>query len=137
MNELFTAIMTHFGLTPLEGFYLAIGGRLYLNVAPQEAVFPYCVYSIVTDYNNLSFTDDQEEFEVQFNIFSQNNSALEAGQLLDSLKDMFDSANLTVSGWNDIEFTRTLVLPNNDFNQVPPINGYSVMYDILLEKERS
>ena len=137
MNALQTGIYNHFKLAPLEGFYLAIGGRLYLNVAPQEATFPYCIYYIFSDQNNPDFSDDHEEFEIQFNIFSQNNSALEAGTLLASLKTMFDDATLTVSGWRHLEIMRTSVLPNNDFDQVPPIQGYSILYDILLEKQRS
>jgi len=137
MNELFTAIMTHFGLVTGSGFYYDIGGRLYLNKAPQQATFPYCVYYVYADENNPDFTDDHEEFEIQFNIFSQNNSALEAGQLLDSLKDMFDHAQLSVSGWRHIEILRTSVLPNNDFEQVPPVQGYTILYDVLLEKQRS
>lgn len=136
MNELFIAITNHFKLKPLEGFYLAIEGRLYLNVAPQEATFPYCVYFIVTDSNDPDFTDDHEEFEMQFNIFSENNSAVEAGSLLSSLKEMFDYAPLNVEGWSNLDFRRTMVLPNNDFLQVPPIQGYSIMYDVLLEKKR-
>jgi len=137
MNALFTGIFTHFGLSPLDGLYLALGGRLYLNKAPQSATFPYCVYYVYADANNPDFTDDHEEFEIQFNIFSQNNSATEAGTLLAHLKTMFDDAALTVVGWNHIEIMRTSVLPNNDFDQVPSIQGYTVLYDLLLEKQRS
>ena len=137
MNALFTAIINHFKLTPLTGFYLAIGGRMYLNKAPQGATFPYCVYFVYADDNDPDFTDDHEEFQIQFNLFSQNNSALEAGQLLEHLKTMFDDAALTVTGWRHLEILRTSVLPNNDTEQVPPIFGYSVLYDITLEKLRS
>lgn len=110
---------------------------MYLNVAPQEATFPYCVYFSVADDNDPHFTDDHEDFEIQFNIFTQDNSALVAGQLLESLKTMFDSSNFSVTGWNLLRFQRIMTLPNNDFTQVPPISGYSVMYDVLLEKQRN
>lgn len=136
MNALFKAIYTYFSLNPTEGFYLDIGGRMYLNVAPQEVTFPYCVYFSVADDSNPDFTDEHEEFEIQFNIFSQNNSALEAGNLLESLKTMFDYCSLSVSGWSHLDFRRTSVLQNNDFGQVPPIQGYSIMYDVLLERTR-
>jgi len=137
MNSLFQGIYAHFSASPLTGFYKDIGGRMYLNVAPQEAVFPYCVYFIAADDSNPDFTDEHEEFEIQFNIFTQDNSALEAGNLLESLKTMFDYCHLTVTGWSHLDFRRTATLPNNDFTQVPPIIGYSVMYDVLLEKKRS
>ena len=139
MNALFEAIINLFTATPTVGFYLAINGRMYLNVAPQDPTspFPYCVYFMVADNNDLDFTDEREEFEIQFNIFSENNSGVEAGTLLESLKDMFDNATLTVDGWSALNFQRTRVLPNNDFTQVPPIHGYSVMYDVLIERQNN
>lgn len=136
MNVLFSAIMTHFGLNPGSGFYNDIGGRLHLYKAPQENIFPYCVYFPAADDADDDFTDDHEDFEIQFNIFSQDNSALEAGNLLESLKTMFDDCSLSVSGWNHIKFQRINTLTNNDTTQVPPIYGYSVMYSVLLEKQR-
>ena len=136
MNALYRAVMVHFGLTPDSGFYDDIGGRLYLNHAPQEATFPYCVFFMVSDDTDPDFTDEHEEITLQFNIFSQENSALEAGNLLESLKTMFDYCHLNVLGWSHLDFRRESVNPNNDFTQVPPIHGYSVMYDVLLEKKR-
>jgi len=137
MNSLFTALYNHFSATTGSGFYNDVSGRMYLNIAPQEATFPYCVYFSVSDVDDLDFSDEHEDFLIQFNIFSQNNSASEAGDLLESLKTMFDDASLTVTGWRHLEFQRSSVTPNNDFGQVPPIQGYSVDYDVLLEKERS
>ena len=106
------------------------------NKAEQGDPFPYCVYFSVSDIDELDFTDEREDFTIQFNIFSQNNSALEAGNLLESLKTMFDDCTLTVTGWRHLNFQRNLTYPNNDFDQVPPIQGYSVEYDVLLERER-
>jgi len=136
MNSLFKGIWDHFSATTGSGFYNDIGGRMYLNIAPQESSFPYAVYFSVTDDNDPDFTDDHEDIEIQFNIFTQNNSALEAGQLLESLKTMFDFCALDVAGWSHLNFQRTMTLPNNDFTQIPPIQGYSVMYDVLLERKR-
>ena len=137
MNSLFTAIYNHFSATTGSGFYNDVSGRMYLNYAPQGATFPYCVYFSVSDDNDLDFSDEHEDFLTQFNIFSQNNSAVEAGNLLKSLKAMFDDCSLTVTGWRHLSFKRGNVYPNNDFSQDPPIIGYSVEYDVLLEKERS
>jgi len=137
MNALFAGIWDHVSATTDSGFYNDVSGRMYLNVAKQESTFPYCVYFSVTDNDELDFSDEHEDFQMQFNIFSQNNSALEAGNLLESLKTMFDDCSLTVTGWDHLYFQRRLVTPLNDFNQVPPIQGYSVEYDVLLEKQRS
>lgn len=137
MNGLFAGIWDHFSATTNSGFYNDVSGRMYLNVAPQEATFPYCVYFSVSDLDELDFSDEHEDFLVQFNIFSKKNSSLEAGELLESLKTMFDNADLTVTGWRALQFQRDSVTPNNDFGQVPPVQGYSVGYDVLLEKRRS
>lgn len=134
MNSLFAAIWDQFSDTTTSGFYNDISGRFYFNNAPQESVFPYCVCFSVDDINDLDFSDEHEDFLLQFNIFTQNSSHLEAGELLESLKTMFDNCSLTVTGWNHLEFKRNNVIPNNDFSQEPPIQGYSIDYDILLER---
>ena len=137
MNLLFQAIYNHFSATTDSGFYNDVSGRMYPNFASQGATFPYCVYFSVTDDNDLDFTDEHEDFLLQFNIFSQNNSALEAGNLLESLKTMFDNCSLTVTGWRHLQFQRGNIYPNGDYEQSPPIQGYSVEYNVLLEKARS
>ena len=137
MNSLFTAIWNRFSATTSTGFYNDISGRLRLNGALQSDPFPYCVYFSVDDDNELDFSDEREDFLLQFNIFTQNSSASQAGTLLESLKTMFDDCSLTVTGWRHLQFQRGNVYPNNDFSQIPPVQGYSVEYNILLEKQRS
>jgi len=136
MNSLFTAIWDRFSSTTASGFYNDLSGRMYLNHAPQETTFPFCVYFVVSDFDELDFAEEREDFAMQFNVFSENNSATEAGNLLGSLKTMFDNCSLTVTNWRHILFQRNFIAQNNDFSQVPPIHGYSVEYDILLEKTR-
>jgi len=109
---------------------------MYLGHAPQETIFPYCVYFSVSDIDELDFSEEREDFLLQFNIFSQNNSSLEAGNLLNSLETMFNNCSLTVTGWRHLQFKQGLVFKNNDFTQTPPIQGYSVEYEVLLEKSR-
>lgn len=136
MNALIAAIKNKYNNSTGHGAYTSINGRCYHNIAPQGATFPYVVYFSVSDVDDLNFTDELEEFLIQFNIFSQSNSALEAGQILENFKSLFDNCNLTVTDWRHIGFQRSLVLPNNDFAQSPPIQGYSIQYDVLIEKAR-
>ena len=137
MNSLFQAVYNRFSSTTGSGFYNDVSGRMYLGHASQGATFPYCVYFSVTDGNDLDFSDEREDFLLQFNIFSQNNSSFEAGNLLESLKTMFDNCSLTVTGWRHLQFQRGNIYPNGDYEQSPPIQGYSVEYNVLLEKARS
>ena len=85
---------------------------------------------------NDTFDSGPEDFLLQFNIFTQNSSASQAGTLLESLKTMFDDCSLAVTGWRHLQFQRGNVYPNNDFSQIPPVQGYSVEYNVLLEKAR-
>ena len=111
------------------------GYRLYPDVVPRGTTIENAI-----TFTNIITTDVYPAVEsrtIQFNIFSQNNSALEAGNLLESLKTMFDNVSLTVTGWRHLQFQRDSVTPNNDFKQVPPVQGYSIDYNVLLEKLRS
>ncbi len=137
MNPLFQAIYNKYNNSTGHGAYTSIAGRFFHNVAPQESTFPYVVYFSVTDVDELNFTDEIEDFIIQFNIFSENNSSLEKGQILENFKSLWDNCNLTVTDWRHIQFQRSLVLENNDFTQAPPIQGYSVQYDVLIEKQRA
>lgn len=136
MNAFYTALYNHFSSTTDSGFYNDISGRLYYGHAPQEATFPYCVYFPVVDVHDEDFTDDREEFTIQFDIFSQNNSATEAGNLLESLKTMFDNCSLTVTDWRHIYFQRETILSNNSVDRDPKIHGYTVQYEALIEKTK-
>jgi hypothetical protein len=42
MDKYLTAIMTK---TTGSAFSTAVGGRIYLDAAPDKATFPYCVFS--------------------------------------------------------------------------------------------
>ncbi len=137
MNKVFTAIYNKFNNNVAHGAYTSVGGRFYLNVAPQGATFPYVVFFSVADANEYDTSDETEDITIQFNIFSQNNSVLEAGQILTNLKSLFDNCSLTVTNWRHLEMRRRNTYPNNDYEQSPPIVGYSVEYDILIEKTRS
>lgn len=119
-----------------SAFYDTISGRLYYNKAVQSADFPYCVYSLVSNVNELGFSDEHEDFLVQFNLFSQNNSAQEVGNMLLYLQEVYDDCDLTVTGWRDLYMKRNGVFPNSDITQVPPIMGYTVQYEVLLERAR-
>lgn len=141
MNPLFQAIYNKYNVSTGHGAYTSVSGRFYHNVAPQGVTFPYVVYFEVTNIDDLYFAEEQENFLIQFDIYSQaksqNRSALEAGQIFENFKSLFDNCILTVTDWRHIGFQRDLTIPNNDFTQDPPVLGYSVQYDVLIEKERS
>ena len=136
MNVLYTGITSLFTGATGHAYYTAIGGRQYLKKAPQGATFPYCVYFPVSSIADRSFTTMEEEYLIQFNIFSRKNSASEAGTILAALFTRYDYCTLTVAGYNFISMQRDFTVPNDDFSQDAPIYGYSVQYTTIIEKSR-
>ncbi|MFH2075420.1 MAG: DUF3168 domain-containing protein [Pseudomonadota bacterium] len=119
-----------------NALYTAIGGRMYHVKAPQSATFPYVVYEIITATDELDFSQELQVFQVQFDIFTENNSASSAGTILGYLESLYDDCSMTVTGWRFLSMVREFVMSNNDISQVPPIMGYSVQYEIQLEKAK-
>ena len=100
MNALFVGIINYFNANSTGAFYTSIGGRLYLNFAPQESVYPYCIFSKVAPDTEYDFTDERSDVTIQFKIVTKNNSGIQAGTILDNLIDLFDFCQLVVSDWN-------------------------------------
>jgi len=136
MNLLFTGIYNKLIANTAGDLYVAVGGRFYLNHAPQNATLPYCIFSSISSIHEIDFGEEREDTLIQFDIFSENNSADEAGDILGYLKTLMDDCALTVTGWRHVTFSRGNVYPNNDFSQVPPVHGYSVEYNVMIEKTK-
>ena len=77
MNNLLSAIMSK-----LSGsaFYNDVGGRIYLDEAPEGAEFPYCVFSIVSDVPEYPSNKTMEDIIMQFSLFSASQGATEIRQ---------------------------------------------------------
>lgn len=136
MNVLFTGLTSLFTGTTAHAYYVAIGGRQYLNRALQGATLPYVIFFMVSDVADRSFTEQEEEFLIQFNIFTEQPDATEAGTILAALYTRYDYCTLTVSGYNFISMQRDFAVPNNDLTQDTPIHGYSVQYTVNIQKTR-
>jgi len=133
MKELFAAIFAKFNT--VNDFKTAIGGRFYPYEAPQAPVFPYAVYSLVSDDPDFDFSDDHEEINVQFSIYSEESSVSQILDLFHKLKALFDNAKLSVTGWSLIRCQRSQSRLDRDIDM--KTWGYTVEYDILLEKVRA
>lgn len=134
MNPFLKGIYEHFTAVTTTGFYYDITGRMYLYHAPQQQVFPYCVYFPVTNVESVDFTQAIEELLVQFNVFTESNSSASAGTLLSSLTDRYDNCSLTVTNYGHLSFERTMIWPSNDYDRQPMIHGYAVEYRASFER---
>ena len=131
MKALLSAIMTEI---VGSAFTTAIGGRLYLAEAPQDPTFPYAVYNIISESPDEYFvlSPALEEVSVSFTIYSEDESAVEANDLFENLKTVFDNCVLTVTGYTHIHMWRTY----SNLLRFPEANiwQYTADYDVMVAK---
>jgi len=132
MNDLFAAIITHYDADPLA----ALLTGMYNTEAPQDAVFPYGVFSLISDVPDWTFSENFENCLLQFNIFSDKINPVEICALYDLLKgDVgigtgFDFLDLPITDYEAI----SLVRENAILLRVENIWQYTVTYRILLRE---
>ena len=95
MNSLLTAIMTKTAGSALSA---AVGGRIYLDEAPEGTEFPYVVFFVVSAVPEKTFTEEYADSLIQFSLFSTSQSAAEITAMYADLKSLFDECSLTLSG---------------------------------------
>lgn len=129
MNALFTAIYNKYSSDPLAN---SLTG-LFSTEAPAGIVFPYGVFSLISDVPDWTL-DTDEKFEdclVQFSLFSDHQtSPAEIGNLFELLKTMLDFGNLTISGYTVISLVRESAI----LVRVDNVWQYTITYRILLKK---
>jgi hypothetical protein len=132
MKALLTAITTHFNTT--NSLKTALSGQMYPHGAKQGASYPYGAYFIISEFVDQDFSDEHESVNVQFSIFSDEESANEILNLYEYLKALFDNQKLSVSGYTTLEFTRYAGHLIKDIEL--DVWQYNVDYDVLLEREK-
>lgn len=142
MKALLAAIKANFDATSggppavHNAAYLALGGRLYLSRAPQGATAPYCIYSMVSQVAGWTFSEAEEMFRIQFSVWSQSASSVEAQDAMSAVQALFDDCTLSVTGYNHVymqrEFSTLLREDAADEIWWHALTDYNVM----LEKSR-
>ena len=134
MKDLFEGIYTHFSTTSASSFYSGVGGRMYLEQAPEGTQFPYAVYGVVNEGHDWNFTNDYEEVVLDFNLFADDE--LEVATLYEKLKEAYDDSAFTVSNHSLLKFRRDNAWLNVHTDLVPNMNiwQYTVQYSCLLRK---
>lgn len=134
MKDLFTGIYSHFQTTSATSFYNGIGGRMYLEYAPEGTQFPYAVYSLDSNVHDWQFNTDYEESLVTFHLFA--NEETEVLDLEKKLRDAYDESSFTVSNYSLLKFrfdnewlnVHPEMIPNEDIWQ------YTIQYRTLTRK---
>lgn len=134
MNNLLSALMTK---TVGSNFSNDVGGRIYLDNAPQEAEFPYVVFFIVSDVPDNVFAKNGESILIQFSLFSSSESAVEITTMHNDLKALFDDCSLTITSNTLIWFRRDGLTPMVDEITTPTgtqsVKHWAVDYEIITQ----
>jgi hypothetical protein len=137
MKDLLTAITDKIKTGP-SALYSDVGGRVYLDQAPEGTAFPYVVLFIVSGVPTDNFTDQIDDIIIQFSLFSEVRGVTEISTMYADLKTLFDNVSLTISGYNMAWMKRenlmTMTEDNPTVNANTPIKHWAVDYRILLEK---
>ena len=138
MKKLTTAIYTKAAGTALHA---SVGGRIYKGRAPEGAQYPYIVYRVISDVPDGTFTEDYEDYLIEFNIFSADPySTNEVETILGYLTALYDECSLSISsgGGYLLRMWRQNTTPISEEHTTPAgtaeVWHYAVDYAVLIEK---
>lgn len=95
MNNLLQAITAKLAGSALS---TDVGGRIYLDEAPENTAFPYVVFFIVAGSPERTFTEHYTETLIQFSLFSSSPGAAEITDMYADLITLFDECSLSITG---------------------------------------
>jgi len=132
MNNLLTALMTKISGS---AFSSDVGGRVYLDQAPQGAEFPYCVFFVVTANPDRTFTEHYTDALIQFSLFSASSGAAEITTAYNDLVALLDECALTISGsklvWMKESNLTTMVEDITVADATQTVKHWAVEFSIL------
>lgn len=114
-----------------NALYLGLDGRLYHTQADQTTVFPFAVFTFISQGTEYTFTDEFENLVVQFSLFSLQKSSLEIEILRAKLTALYDWSSLTVSGYTHLYMRR---INSRLMKDDRPAWHYSIDYRIFVLK---
>lgn len=133
-KNLFTALINKISGS---AFTSDIGGRFYADVAPQNADYPYCVFSIVTNNPDYTFTEDFEETTIQFSLYSTSAGTTEITDMWKDLTALFDECSLTITDqtliWMVRRNTTTMYDDVTTTSGTVGLRHWAVDYDLIIE----
>ncbi len=135
MNNLLTAIMTKISGSNLSS---DVGGRVYLDQAPDACEMPYIVFFIVSDVPDNTFEEFLEDILIQFSLFSSSSSATEITTMYTDLKALFDDCSFLITSNTLLWFKRSHLTTMVDGITAPTgtvgVRHWAVDYSILMQR---
>lgn len=111
---------------------------MYFVKAPQNASYPYIVFSIVSGTRGRTFTEELVSLLIQFNIYSdQKKSADEVTAIATAIKATYDELDLDIAGF--VNGRSAMIRENEIPTLIQPGSGiwmYAITYSTVLEKSK-
>lgn len=134
MNNLLTAIYEKLSGSDLSN---DVGGRMYLDEAPEGAQFPYVVFFIVSDIPENAFALDGESVIIQFSLYSTSQGATEITAMYTHLKSLYDDCSLSITdnrcAWFRRENMNSIVINTTTDIGTGILKHWAVRYQISTE----
>ncbi len=134
MKALATAIFAKLSGSALD---TAIGGRLFMRLAPDGTDYPYAVYLVVSAVPDDTFAKNGEEVLVQFSVFSVASSPGEIQDIVTNLRALYDDCILTITGnvlvWMKWEQTTSAIEEYATPDGTTTVWAYHVDYRVLTQ----
>ena len=133
MKALFDGIYNKFtGSTGAGTPYVLTGGRLHPSEAPQNSSYPYGAYHLISNTPDYVFerTPVIENALIQFNLYDDNNSAVDICTLYTAVTNLYDWCNLTTSGYSSVYMKREFSYLLKD----EKLWDYMIQYRVVLQK---
>ena len=94
MNNILTAVYGQFSGSSLSS---DVGGRMYLDAAPDGTQFPYIVYFIISAYPDNTFSEHFTDSLIQFSLFSASPGATEITTMYKDLISLYDDKTFSIT----------------------------------------
>jgi len=112
-----------------------VGGRIFMDQAPEGCEFPYVVVLIVSSVSEQTFTDQMEDSYLQFSLFSASDGMTEITTMYADLKTLLDDCTFAITSNTLIWFKRqNLVTMMEDITTpsgTATVRHWAVDYSIL------
>jgi len=125
-DALFSAIYARYLTTPLADKITA----LYNTEAGEDADYPYGVFSLPSNVPDGTFTEDYEDYLVQFVLYSKKTLSTEVLEAFGALKAAYDKHDLVISNAVTISLERESAI----LIRVEEIWRYAITYRLLIQK---
>lgn len=133
-TEFTRALKTAFTGSDLESY---IGGRMFEDEAPRGTIFPYAIFSFVTDTPDWLFVERFENPLVQFDLYSTSKATVEIKEMYKRLKALYDDADLAISGGTLLKMhRRNMIATLEDVKvkkAIETARHWTVDYDVKIE----